>query len=94
MGLAPGHPLLFAVRHLNASSADPIGENDLLEALRADIVPARYERHVRDFLDEADVEALSDLVRAGCVTYPTLARHARRYLDPRHETQQWLDDRA
>jgi len=94
--MKPGseRPLAFAVRHINASSPDPIDADSLLTALRSDLAPSRYEHHVRDFLDETDVETLSDLVRTGAVSYRMLAVHAGRYLAPGHETWIWLDERA
>lgn len=86
--------LSFAVRHLNASSPDPIDEKALLTALRSNSAPERYEHHVRDFLDETEVETLSDLVRSEADTYRMLARHAGRYLPLGHETRIWLHERA
>ena len=49
---------------------------------------------MRDFLNETDVETLSDLLRTGAVSYRMLAVHAGRYLEPGHATRIWLDERA
>lgn len=87
-------PLAFAVAHINASTRDPIDAASLLAALTAEVVPPEHEHHVRDFLDETDIDILSDLVRGGTLTYAALARLGRRYLPPDHETRIWLDERA
>lgn len=94
MNVGAARSLAFAVRHLNASARDPIDADSLLDALRSDEPPARYRHHVRDFLDETEVETLSDLVRSSAITYAALARHAGRCLAADHETRTWLDDRA
>lgn len=94
MNVGAARALAFAVRHLNASARDPIDEASLLDALRSDEPPARYRHHVRDFLDETELETLSDLVRSGAITYARLAHHAGRDLAADHETRTWLDDRA
>ncbi|MGU3540897.1 hypothetical protein [Methylobacterium sp. A54F] len=86
--------LALAARHIGASVPDPIGTADLLAALNAPDVPAAFEHHVRAFFDEVEVETISDLVRSGAISYPVLARGARRCLPPRHDTRRWLDERA
>ncbi|GEO98979.1 hypothetical protein [Methylobacterium haplocladii] len=91
---AAERPLAFAVRHINASARDPIDAPTLLAALMAETVPAAFTHHVRAFFDEVEIETIGDLVRSGAVTYPILARGARRCLAPGHETRQWLDERA
>ncbi|GJE56590.1 MULTISPECIES: hypothetical protein [Methylobacterium] len=91
---AAERPLALAVRHINASARDPIDGPTLLAALNAERVPAPYAHHVRAFFDEAEIETIGDLVRGGAVTYPTLARGARRCLPPGHETRAWLDERV
>lgn len=84
----------FAIRHINASAHDPIEPDTLLSALRTEVVPQSCEHHVHAFFDETEIETMSDLVRGGALSYAVLARGARRWLPPAHNTRRWLDERA
>ena len=48
---------------------------------------------VREFLNEAELETLSDLVTSGAISYDQLADAASLHLPSGHETRRWLDDR-
>lgn len=85
--------LRFAVRHLNASLPDKITEEELLGSLLS-IEPYAPDRlYIGEFLNEIDLETLSDLVTAGGVSYAELAHAASLHLPFDHETRRWIDDR-
>lgn len=85
--------LRFAVRHLNASLPDKVTEKELLGSLLS-IEPYSPDRlYVGEFLNEADLETLSDLATSGGVSYEALAHAASLHLSSDHETRRWLDDR-
>lgn len=84
----------LVVRHLNASVPDPISTGELIHVLRTNQVPEHRREHVFAFFDETEVETLSDLVRAGAVTYADLRAGALRELPPAHETRRWIVERS
>lgn len=85
--------LRVAIGHLNVSLPDSVSEQELLGSL-LDIRPFSTDRVcVREFLNEAELETLSDLVASGAISYGQLADAASLHLPSGHETRRWLDDR-
>ena len=82
-----------AIGHLNGSLPHNVSERELLCSL-LDIQPFSIDRVcVREFLNEAELETLSDLVTSGAISYDQLADAASLHLPSGHETRRWLDDR-
>ena len=82
-----------AIGHLNASLPHNVSERELRCSL-LDIQPFSIDRVcVREFLNEAELETLSDLVTSGAISYAQLADAASLHLPSGHETRRWLDDR-
>ena len=85
--------LRVAIGHLNVSLPHNVSERELLCSL-LDIQPFSIDRVcVREFLNEAELETLSDLVTSGAISYDQLADAASLHLPSGHETRRWLDDR-
>ena len=85
--------LRVAIGHLNVSLPHNVSERELLCSL-LDIQPFSIDRGcVREFLNEAELETLSDLVTSGAISYDQLADAASLHLPSGHETRRWLDDR-
>ena len=84
--------LRVAIGHLNVSLPHNVSERELLCSL-LDIQPFSIDRVcVREFLNEAELETLSDLVTSGAISYDQLADAASLHLPSGHETRRWLDD--
>ena len=70
----------MAIGHLNVSLPNRVRERELLGSL-LDIQPFSTDRVcVREFLNEAELEPLSDLVTSGAIGYDQLADAASRHL--------------
>lgn len=91
---AGNRALALAVRHVNASTLSPLGEQELLRLLRSGKVPSNRREQLRAFIDETDTATLQDLVLSRAATYDELSALAGRLLPVTHDTRRWLDERT